>query len=142
MDILIQRINDAFHMRATNEDGQSLEMDATPDIGGEGKGMRPMQVVLSALGGCSSIDVIHILRKQRQPLQDFSVKLHAERVDSIPKVFKEIHVEYILTGALDPAKVEKAISLSMEKYCSVTKMLEPTVNITWSYKILAGVVEG
>jgi putative redox protein len=95
-----------------------------------------MQMVLAALGSCSSIDVIHLLNKQRQPLDDIQIKVTAQRAeDQVPAVFTDIQVHYHVFGDLDESKVEKACRLSMEKYCSVSKMLEKSVNITWSYQI-------
>lgn len=136
MKINIERLDDAFHLRATNDQGNSVETDANPDIGGHGQGMRPMEMLLSSLGACSSIDVIHILKKQRQPLEDIKLELSAEREkDKQPAVFTDIHVAFHLKGALDPEKVERAVNLSMEKYCSVSRILEKTARITWSWTI-------
>ncbi len=136
MKIELHRIDDAFRMQAVNESGETLEMDGTRDIGGSEKAMRPMQLVLAALGGCSSIDVIHLLRKMRQNLQDIRLTIQAERFeDQVPSLFKTIHVHYRLQGELDEAKVERAIRLSMEKYCSVAKILEKTATLSWSYEI-------
>lgn len=135
MKVTLKRIDDAFHMEASNEDGLTVHSDGSPAIGGHNKAMRPMQMVLSALGSCSSIDVIHLLNKQRQPLDDIHIELTAQRVDAVPSVFTDIQVHYILYGDLDDKKVERACRLSMEKLCSVSKMLEKSVNITWSYDI-------
>jgi len=135
--IEINRLNDGFHMEATNEQGNTLYMDASPDIGGTNKGMRPMQVLLASLGGCSSIDVINILKKQRQNLKDVKVTITGEREkDSIPSLYTEAHVHFKLFGDLDADKVEKAVALSMEKYCSVTKTLEKTAKVTHSFEII------
>lgn len=136
MKIELHRLDDAFRMQAVNESGETVEMDGTRDIGGAEKAMRPMQLVLAALGGCSTIDVIHLLRKMRQDLQDIRLTLEAERFeDQVPSLFKAIHVHYRLRGELDEAKVERAIRLSMEKYCSVAKILEKTATLSWSYDI-------
>lgn len=135
MQVILKRIDDAFHMEASNEDGLTAHTDGSPEIGGHNKAMRPMQMVLSALGSCSSIDVIHLLNKQRQPLDDIRIEMNAQRVDTTPSVFSDIQVHYVLYGDLDEKKVERACRLSMEKLCSVSKMLEKSVNITWSYEI-------
>jgi putative redox protein len=135
MKITLRRLDDAFHMEASNEDGLTVQSDGSPAIGGHNKAMRPMQMVLSALGSCSSIDVIHLLNKQRQPLDDIRIELTAQRVDTVPQVFSAIQVHYVLYGELEDKKVERACRLSMEKLCSVSKMLEKSVNITWSYEI-------
>lgn len=125
-------------MEATNEDGKSIQMDGSPSIGGENLAPRPMQVVLMALAGCTSIDVLSILRKMKQEVVDYDVEVSAEREEGkVPSLFTDIHIKFILKGDLDPEKVEKACTLSAEKYCSVTKLLEKTANITWSFSINA-----
>lgn len=138
MKVVIERINQAVNLKATNEGGQSLMMDGSPQIGGEDLGMRPMEVLLSSLAGCSSMDVLSILKKMREDVQDYKVEITGERdTEQVPAVFKTIHVHFILKGNLNEKNVEKAISLSMEKYCSVSKMLEKSADITHSYAIEA-----
>lgn len=137
MKITIQRLNDDVHMEAVNEDGVTVHMDGTPDIGGKNLGFRPMQMLLAAAGGCSSIDIIGILKKQRQKLDDFKVEVTGERVSLGDYTeFKTVHLHYILSGELDEKKVEKAIGLSLNKYCSVTKTLEKTAKISCSFEIV------
>lgn len=138
MEIQVKRINDATLMQATNEDGACLIMDGSPDVGGVNGGLRPMQLLLAGVGGCSSIDVIDILKKQKQPLEDIQVKVNGDRdPKEVPSLFKKIHLHFILKGNLEKEKVERAINLSMEKYCSVAKTLEKTATITHSYEIIA-----
>lgn len=137
MVIKLERLDDAFHLRATNETGNTVETDASPGIGGGGKGMRPMEMLLSSLGACSSIDVIDILNKMRQPLQDISVTLNGEREkDKTPSLFTDIHVVFDLYGDLDPDKAQRAVDMSMEKYCSVAKIVEKTAKITWEVNVV------
>lgn len=137
MLIQLERLDDAFNLRATNEQGNSVETDAAPAIGGGGKGMRPMEMLLSSLGACSSIDVIDILRKMRQPLNDIKVTLNGEREkDKTPSLFTDIHISFNLYGDLDVDKAQRAVDMSMEKYCSVAKILEKTAKITWETNIL------
>lgn len=137
MKVTLNRINDAVHLKAVNEDGNYIEMDGSPEIGGEGKGPRPMQVLLMSLAGCSSMDVLSMLKKMREPLEDYTVEIEGEREkDAVPAVFTKIHVHYILKGNLKEENVAKAIKLSMEKYCSVSKMLEKTAEITYSHEIV------
>ena len=132
MKIEVERLNDAFHLRATNETGNSVETDASPNIGGSQLGMRPMEMLLSSMACCSSIDVIHILRKQRQPLEDIKITVTGEREkDKTPALFSDIHVLFKFFGPVDPQKAEHAVNLSMGKYCSVTRIVEKTANITW-----------
>lgn len=138
MKVTLRRIDEAFHLEASNETGQKTYTDGSPAIGGHDLAMRPMQMVLAALGSCSSIDVIHLLNKQRQPLRHIEVEVNGQRAeDQIPAVFTHIQVHYKLYGPLDAHKVERACRLSMEKLCSVSKMLEKSVEITWTYEVLA-----
>jgi putative redox protein len=135
--IEINRLNDAFHMEAGNEAGNTIHIDASPDIGGTNQGMRPMQLLLAALGGCSSIDLINILKKQRQELKDIKITITGEREKEVtPSLYTEAHIHFKLYGDLDTEKVEKAVALSVEKYCSVAKTLEKTAKITHSFEII------
>jgi len=136
MKITLKRLDDAFHMEATNEAGLSVQSDGSEQIGGHNRGMRPMEMLISSLGSCSSIDVINFLRKMRQPLQDIRMDIQAERdPDQTPSLFTTVHITYHLYGNLDETKVEKAVSMSVDKYCSVARILEKTATITWSYHI-------
>ncbi len=117
--------------------GHGVVMDGSVAVGGNDMGIRPMEMLLLGMGGCSSIDVIGILKKGRADLVDCTVELEAERADEIPKVFTRIHAHYIVSGRnIKPAQVERAIQLSMEKYCSATIMLGKTAEITSDYEIV------
>ena len=121
---------------AESGSGHGVVIDAAPDIGGKNLGARPMELVLMGTGACSAIDVVHILRKARQPITDCVVELDAERAAEDPKVFTRIHLHYIVTGTgLAQAQVERAIKLSKEKYCSATIMLATTAAITFDYEV-------
>jgi putative redox protein len=121
---------------AESGSGHAVVMDASPDVGGRNLGARPMEMVLMGAGGCSAIDVVHILRKARQGLVDCVVELEAERAPEDPKVFTRIHMHYIVTGrGLNPAQVERAIKLSKEKYCSATIMLAKTAEVSSDFEI-------
>lgn len=133
----LHRLNDSYHMQAVNEQGNTVEMDASPDIGGGNLAMRPMQMLLAALGGCSAIDVVNILRKQRQELKDLKITVTGEREkDAIPSLYTEVHAHFRMFGDVDPDKAEKAVALSMEKYCSVAKTLEKSAVVTYSFEII------
>jgi putative redox protein len=137
MKIELNRLNDGFHLEAINEQGKTVHMDASPDIGGSNEGMRPMQLMLSALGGCSTIDVINILKKQKQPLRDIKITVTGEREkDAVPSLFVEAHLHFRLYGALDNDKVQRAVSLSVDKYCSVATTMAHKAKITYSFEIL------
>lgn len=138
--IELNRLNDAFHFEASNENGNSVHIDASPDIGGTNQGMRPMQMLLAAMGGCSAIDIVNILKKQKQDLQDIKVTVTGEREQgAVPSLFTEVHAHYKLIGNLDKDKADKAVTLSVEKYCSVAKTLEKTAKVTYSFEIVAPV---
>jgi len=134
--ITIRRLNDAVHMEAKNEDNATLQMDGSGDIGGINGGFRPMQMLLAAAGGCSAIDIVGILKKQRQNPDSMTIEVEGTRVQKgTYSEFSAIHMHYIFTGDLDEKKVEKAIELSVTKYCSVSKTLEKTAKITTSFVV-------
>lgn len=136
MKITVERVSDTYHFEGVNDEGNKVDIDASPAIGGTGKGVRPMQLLIMGLGGCSGIDVISILNKMRQEVKGFKVELEAEREpDKEPSLFQKVHAHFILEGDIDKSKAEKAVSLSIEKYCSVAKTLEKTAEITWSVEV-------
>lgn len=126
------------HFVATNDSGHKVAMDGPPGQGGEDRGSRPMELMLMGLGGCTAFDVVDILRKSRQQVAGFSVALSATRADAIPAVFETINIHFQITGkALDAAKVQRAIDLTAEKYCSASIMLERAgVMISHSFELL------
>jgi putative redox protein len=116
--------------------GHAVVLDGPPDAGGRNLGIRPMEMVLMGLGACTAVDVITILKKARQNITDCAVELEAERAAEPPKVFNQIRVRYIVTGkGLQETHVKRAITLSAEKYCSVSAMLAKTAAITHDYEI-------
>jgi len=120
-----------------SDSGHSVVMDGPPEAGGRNLGIRPMEMVVLGLGGCSSFDVVSILKKTRQNITDCHVEITAERAETEPKVFTKIHAHFVVSGKnLDEKKVEKAVSLSADKYCSVSIMLAATVDITHDYEII------
>ena len=124
---------------AESGSGHAVVVDAAHDIGGKNLGARPMELVLMGTGACTAIDVMHILRKARQPVTDCVVELEAERAAEDPKVFTAIRLRYIVTGrGLATAQVERAIKLSKEKYCSATIMLAHATTITYDVRIVEG----
>ncbi len=122
-----------------SESGHTVVMDGPPDGGGRNLGVRPMEMLLLGLGGCSAYDVVHILRKARQPITDCVADIDAERAPADPKVFTKIHVRFTVTGkGLDPKRVEQAVKLSAEKYCSASIMLAKTAEITHEFEVVDG----
>lgn len=116
--------------------GHAIVMDGAPEHGGRDLGVRPMEMLLLGLGGCTGIDVMLILKKGREAVTDCVVEIDAERAETDPKIFTRIHMHYVVEGAdLSPAKVERAIALSAEKYCSATAMLGAAATITHDFQI-------
>lgn len=119
------------------DSGHAVVMDGPPESGGRNKGPRPMEMLLLGLGGCTSFDVLTILQKGRHDVIDCVAEITAERVDTVPKVFRKIHVHFIVTGRnLKEEAVNRAIQLSAEKYCSASIMLEKSVEITHDFEIV------
>lgn len=114
---------------ATNGKGR-LRMDGPVDLGGTEEGLRPMESLLASLAGCSAVDVVMILKQQREPLEGLEIQVEGKRAEAIPAVFTEIHLRFLLHGPVAESKARRAVALSAEKYCSISKMLEPTVRIT------------
>ena len=127
------------HMSFVGESssGHSVVMDGAPDVGGRNMGVRPMEMVLLGLGGCTAFDMVLILQRQRQAITDCQVEVEAERATEVPKVFTKIHVHYIVKGkGLDAKKVERAVSMTAEKYCSVSIMLSASVELSHDFEII------
>lgn len=123
---------------AESGSGHAMVMDGPPEGGGRNLGMRPMEMLLLGMGGCTAYDVIHILNKAREPLVDCVVELTAERATQEPKVFTTIHAHYVITGdGLKESAVKRAVELSAEKYCSASIMLGKTAIITHDFEIRA-----
>ncbi len=137
MDISIERVGRMAFTATAGDSGHTVLMDASPAVGGENKGPRPMELLLMGLGGCTSIDVVMILEKARQKIDNCKVEIRAERADTEPKVFTDIHVHFIVSGeALSEDRVARAIELSAEKYCSASIMLGKTATITHDFEII------
>jgi putative redox protein len=131
------KLNQGVSFIAESGSGHSITTDGSPELGGKNLGPRPMELVLMGTGACSAFDVVLILRRGRQDVQDCVVELEAERAESDPKVFTHIHLNYTVTGKnLDPDRVARAIQLSSDKYCSASAMLAKTARITHDFKIV------
>ena len=137
MKITLQRQNEAYHFTAYNAEGVSLQLDASPEIGGQHQGFRPMESLLAGLGGCAAIDVITILKKQRQTIEDVRIEITAtRREDPLPKIFETIQVTFFVTGTVEAARMDKALALVTEKYCSVYHILSQSAAIEFDYQLL------
>ena len=120
-----------------SESGHAVLMDGAPAAGGRNLGLRPMEMLLLGTGGCTSFDVVSILKKSRQAITDCYVELEAERAETDPKVFTKIHMHFVVKGQdIKPEAVEKAIKLSAEKYCSASIMLGQTAAITHDFEVI------
>ncbi len=136
MKVELQRIDQDFHFKALGAAGVPVHIDAGIKIGGHDAGARPMEMLLMGVGGCSAIDVILILRKQKQVLKDIRILVDGQRKKGEPiSVFTDINLHFILSGELDEKKVDRAISLSMNKYCSAAAMMGKTAKMTYSFEI-------
>ncbi len=135
MKVELRRVGPAAFEATAGSGGQAL-IDGKPEIGGEGRGMRPMEALLTALASCAAMDVVHILRKQKEPLDDLTIAVDAERADATPAPFTKIHLTFTATGdGLTEKKVLRAVALSVEKYCSVGASLDPSIQVTHSTQI-------
>lgn len=133
------------HMSFVGESGSghSVVMDGAEELGGRNLGFRPMEMLLLGLGGCTAFDVMMMLKKARQSVDDCEVLLTADRSEEVPKVFTKIHVHFVVKGrGLSENHVKRAVGLSAEKYCSASKMLEKTAEITHDYEIVETALEG
>ena len=136
MEINLIRKSGKFNFEAENAGGFKVELDAKAEIGGEGKGFRPMEMLLIGLGGCSGIDMVNVLSKQKEPLDDLKINIKATRKDQeMPPIFDVINIHFDLYGALSLQKVERALALTFEKYCSVSNILGRSATLNFTYTI-------
>ena len=130
MTLSLERINDAIQFRGTNG---SFELPiASTD---EQEGLSPMEMAAMSVVGCSSIDILMILEKQKQEIDEFSAEIDGERAEESPRVFTDLHMHYTLVGDVEPAKVRRAIDLSLDTYCSVSNMIKHTADISYSFSV-------
>lgn len=143
MKIYLRRINQAIHFEANNERGHKVYIDGSKRFGGEDSAPSPTEYLLMSQAGCTAIDVVELLKKMHQPLRHIELESEAQQAqDRVPKVFTHIHIHYKLYGAIKPEKADKAISLSIEKYCTVSKMIDHMVNITYGFEIIDDAEDG
>ncbi|MFO7447233.1 MAG: OsmC family protein [Ignavibacteriaceae bacterium] len=137
MKVELKRIDKDYHMQAAGSAGVPVDIDGAEAIGGHNAGARPMELMLMSLGGCSAIDIISILRKQKIEIEDFSISVDGEReADKTPSLFTNINVHFRFTGQnLDENKVKRAVELSMDKYCSAAAVLRKTAIINYTFSI-------
>ena len=136
--ITLKRIDNDYQFQTIDEAGQVMTMDIPEDQGGHGNGVRPMQALLSALGGCSAVDIVMILKKQKESIEQFEMIIDGERqVGKEPALWETIHIVFKLKGSMTQERAEKACTLSIDKYCSVAATLRAAgAVITWAVEIL------
>ncbi|MCG9875182.1 MAG: OsmC family protein [Leptospiraceae bacterium] len=136
MNISLQLKDKPFVLEAKNPEGNTVMMDASPDIGGKNQGVRPTELLLMGIAGCSGIDILSILSKQKQNVDSFLVNVSGDKEKiEFTNLFTKIHVEYSFTGELDSEKILRAIELSLGKYCSVSKTVEKVAAISFGFKL-------
>ncbi|MCI5057051.1 MAG: OsmC family protein [Flavobacteriales bacterium] len=135
MKIKLDRLNNHLHFEAVNSKNLKVQIDGPGD---DEKGLRPMELMLAAVASCSSFDVVEILKKQKQNIENISVSAIGERpTEGYPKPFKKIHLTFKLQGKIDPKKVQRAIELSLTKYCSASASLDPNIQVDYQFEISA-----
>jgi putative redox protein len=139
VNIELTRIEGDFGFEAKDANGNVVRMDSNPELGGKGFGARPMQLLLMGMGGCAGIDIVSILKKQRQIVEGFDMKIEGEREPGVePSLWKTVNIIFELTGNIDLDKARKACALSMDKYCSVAATLRKSgSNISWDVRVVA-----
>jgi putative redox protein len=137
IEINLRRVNGDFGFEASDANGHTVKMDSSDESGGENFGVRPMQMLLMGLGGCSAIDVVMILKKQRQTIDDFSIKITGEReAGKEPSLWANAKIIFILKGDIDKEKAARACQLSMDKYCSVAAtLIKSGTDLTWEVQV-------
>jgi len=137
IEVNLKRVQGDFGFEATDANGHTVRMDSSVETGGENFGVRPMQMLLMGLGGCSAIDIVMILKKQRQEVKDFSINISGKReIGKEATLWESAKITFILTGAIELEKAERACELSINKYCSVAETLKRSgTELTWSVVI-------
>lgn len=139
MDLSVKWVEEVMFV-AESDSGHAIVLDGAAEGGGRNRGMRPLELMALSVGSCSSYDVVSILKKARQDISGCEASIKAQRVDAVPAVFESIHLHFTVTGkALSDKQVERAVSLSADKYCSASIMLRDAgVKVTHSYEVLEG----
>lgn len=137
MRVVLSKVG-AAAFEAEAGSGGKLVVDGSPAIGGEGRGMRPMELLLAAIASCSAMDVVAILKKQREPLEDLRIEVEGERAEGVPAPFRHVKLVFIARGAIDEHKLRRAVTLSVEKYCSVRATLSHHVDVRFEVRLEPG----
>ena len=136
MKIHLKRVNDAVRFEARNERGHVIHIEGNRNIGGEDLAPSPTELLLMSQAGCTAIDIVELLKKMRQAIGHLEIEATGERAqDQVPRIFTSIHLHYKIYGKVKPAKAEKAITMSITKYCTISKMIDQVATITHSFEI-------
>jgi putative redox protein len=136
MKIHLKRVNESVLFEASNARGHTVRIEGSRNIGGTDTAPSPTEFLIMSHAGCTAIDVVELLKKMRQPLIHLEIDVDAPRADNeVPRLFRNIHLHYKIYGNVSPVKAEKAISMSIEKYCTVSKMIDQVAKITHSFEI-------
>lgn len=131
MRVRLEQVGAAAFSAKAGESGAELVLDGKPEIGGEGRGMRPTELFLTGLAGCAAMDVVHILSRQREPLEQLAIEIEGDKSPTTPSRFTTIRIKFIARGPVNRHKLERAVALSVEKYCTVRNTLDPALELTW-----------
>lgn len=135
MSITLSRENGAAHYVARNAEAITVSIDGAPAVGGEGRGFRPMELLLTAIASCATMDVGPILAKQRQTVNDIQVSATGERQAGTPSPFSTIHLTFALSGEIEVSKASRAVELAVTRYCSARASLDPAIEVTWAVTV-------
>jgi len=135
LNISLDRVNQAVHFKIANASGAKIDVDGSPEIGGENLGLRPMELVLASIATCGAFELVEILKKQRQDLQNLHISVNGTRPEGkAARPFSKIHMTFTITGRVKKHKAERALDLAFDKYCSVKASLHPDIEV--SYEVI------
>ncbi len=133
--VRLERVGTVAFEATGEASGGTMILDGSADIGGEGRGMRPMEILLTSLASCAAMDVVHILRKQRQPLETLRIEAEGDRADATPAPYTRVRFLFVGNRGLDEHKLRRAVSLGVEKYCSAISSLDPAIEVSWEARL-------
>lgn len=137
MKITLRRVNEGVRFEASNERGHTVLIEGGPGIGAPGEVPSPTELFIMSQAACTAVDIVELLKKMRQPLVHLEIETTATRaLDQIPRIFTNIHLHYKIYGDVKPEKADKVISMSIEKYCTISKMIDKVATITYTFEIL------
>lgn len=136
MEIRLERVNQAVHFKTKNASGASIDIDGSPEIGGENLGLRPMELILASITTCGAFELVEILKKQRQQLESLTIDVKGERAEGkAARPFTHIFMDFHLTGKVKAYKAERALELAFDKYCSVKASLDPNIKVEFKVTV-------